>query len=385
MLLAEDGRTFGAISGGCLERDVAERASAVFGSSAARLVEYDTRGNEDIVWGVGLGCNGVVRVLLEGLREGGSGERALRFIGERLLSRARGVIATVIAADSDSSSGVVSSAAAALVPAVGERMLFDDKLNVLGETFLNEDLAERARSDALEILAGGLSRSRVYEEDGPRVEIFYDVIRPPRPLVVFGAEQDALPLVRQARAVGWRVTVVDTRGRRASAERFAEADEVLLCHAEDAAARVPLSEETAVVLMTHNYLDDLELLRALLPSPACYLGVLGPKQRTSKLLAELGAGAHGVGGSRLARLHGPAGMDIGAETPEEIALSIIAEIKAVCAARVGGFLRDRDAPIHGEAEAEYVPVEANSASSRAEAGPHVPPAEGVQLAACQAS
>jgi xanthine dehydrogenase accessory factor len=388
MLLTEDGRTFGTISGGCLERDVAERAASIFGSRDARLITYDTRGDEEIVWGLGLGCNGVVRVLLESLREGSEGERALLFVDERLRSRSRGVCATVVAAGADSSTDVDSQGGAGRSFEAGARVLFDDKLDAVCESFVDDDFddfAARVRSDALEALAGGRSRTRIYEARGRRVEIFYDVIRPPRPLVVFGAEQDALPLVRQARAVGWRVTIVDTRARRASVERFAEADEVLLCRAEEVGAHVPLSEETAAVVMTHNFLDDVELLRALLPSPACYLGVLGPKQRTSKLLAELGAGVAGHGGSRLARLHGPAGVDIGAETPEEIALSIVAEIKAVCAARGGGFLRDRDAPIHGEAEAKPISVGAAAALSEVASEPRVPPVEGARLVACRLS
>jgi xanthine dehydrogenase accessory factor len=388
MLVTEDGRTFGTISGGCLERDVAERASAVFGSSAARVVEYDTRGNEDIVWGLGLGCNGVVRVLLESVHEGGAGARALQFITERLLSRACGVIATVTAAIEagvDTPADADSSGRAPRPLEVGERVLFDDGLNVVDESFAHEGLAARVRADALETLAGGRSRTRLYEARGGRSEIFFDVIKPPRPLVVFGAEQDALPLVRQAQAVGWHVAVVDTRARPATAERFAEADEVILCRAEDVAARVPLSEETAAVVMTHNYLDDLALLRALLPSPACYLGILGPKLRTSKLLAELGAHAEGPADPRPARLHGPAGVDIGAETPEEIALSIVAEIKAVCAARGGGFLRDRDAPIHGESAAHPVLTKAEAASSGVAAEPRAPTAVSAELAACQSS
>jgi xanthine dehydrogenase accessory factor len=118
------------------------------------------------------------------------------------------------------------------------------------------------------------------------------------------------------------------------------------------AARIPLTENTAAVVMTHNYPDDVELLRALLPSNACYLGVLGPRERTSKLLEAIGVDAFGMMEGVFARLHSPAGVDIGAETPEEIALSIVAEIRAVCAARGGGFLRDRNAPIHDERASE---------------------------------
>jgi xanthine dehydrogenase accessory factor len=366
MLIAESGRTAGTISGGCLERDVMERAGQVMKSRAALIVEYDTRGNEDIVWGLGLGCNGVVRILLESLHEGSAGARGLQFISDCLRTRKCGLLATVIAG-SESLSGGEDCAVE-----VGERMLFDEELNVCGQSLVGGALAARVREDALEVLAGKRALMRSYEEGLGRTEIFFDVIMPPRALVIFGAEHDALPLVRPARTLGWHVTVVDTRAREATKERFTAANEVVLCRAEDVAERVSLTENTAIVVMTHNYLDDVELLRALLPSPVFYLGVLGPKQRTSKLLEEIGTGRFGLAASQFARLHSPIGMDIGAETPEEIALAIICEIKAVCAAREGCFLRDRNAPIHDEPEPASIEVSIETyASTRDSASPVV--------------
>lgn len=335
MLIIEGGEIAGSISGGCLERDVAERAAQVMRTRAARVVEYDTRGDDDIVWGLGLGCNGVVRVLLESLHEGGAAARALEFACQCLRARRRGVIATVV---SRGARATFEVGARVFSNGGRERPSVDD-------VFVDDVFAESVRADAAEALSRKCSRTHAYESYAGPVEIFFDVIAPPRPLVIFGAEQDALPLVRQAQAVGWHVTVVDTRARPASRGRFQEAEEVLLCRAEDVAARVALTEETAAVVMTHNFLDDVELLRALLPSPAYYLGVLGPRARTAKLLE--GLRIDGLV-TTMARLYGPVGMNIGAESPEEIALSIVAEIKAVSAARGGGFLRDRDAPIHEE-------------------------------------
>jgi xanthine/CO dehydrogenase XdhC/CoxF family maturation factor len=259
---------------------------------------------------------------------------------------------------------------------VGERMLFDEELNACGQSLAVGALATRVREDALEILAGKRAVMRSYEEGLGRTEIFFDVIMPPLSLVIFGAEHDAVPLVRPARELGWQVTVVDTRARKAAKERFAEADEVLLCRAEDVVERVSLTENTAIVVMTHNYLDDVELLRALLPSPVFYLGVLGPKQRTSKLLEEIGAECSGLAASQFARLHSPIGMDIGAETPEEIALAIICEIKAACAGRKGGFLRDRDAPIHDEQQPSSIEVSIE---------PYAPTRESASTVACHSS
>jgi len=372
MLITESGSITGTISGGCLERDVAERAVQVMASCAALTVEYDTRGDEDIVWGLGLGCNGVVRVLIESLHAGGAGACSLEFIGECLRARKYGVAATVVAQNTKLTESAEQSIK------VGERLLLEEKRGVRGALLSDASLATRMREDALEILACKRGAMRAYETNDGRTEIFYDVIMPPRQLVVFGAEQDALPLVHQAQSLGWHITIVDTRARPATRERFAAADEVLLCRAADVAARVSLTENSAAVVMTHNYLDDVELLRALLPSPVCYLGILGPRARTSKLLAEIGVNAFGLAETGFARLHGPIGIDIGAETPEEIALSIVAEIRAVCAERGGGFLRDRDAPIHDEGAAGRVLINAAT-------GPHGRLSESTPLIVCHST
>jgi xanthine/CO dehydrogenase XdhC/CoxF family maturation factor len=393
MLLTESGRTTGAISGGCLERDVCERAAEVMKTGVAQIVEYDTRRSEDIVWGLGLGCHGVVRLLLESLHAGSSGERALMFMEDCLGARGSGLLATVIAVDSHAGSMNAESGVDNAV-AAGERLLLDDELKVCGPTLKDAGLVARIREDALEILAGKRAAARSYEmgetgETGEgRALIFFDLITPPRPLVIFGAEHDALPLLHLALSLGWHVTIVDTRARAATRERFASAQEVLLCRAEEIAARVSLTEETAAVVMTHNYLTDLELLKALLPSPVCYLGILGPKQRTSRLLeemkAKMRAGASPLTDAHLARFHSPIGLDLCAETPEEIALSIISEIKAVCAGRGGGFLRDRAAPIHEEPVAERAPA-AETAAIKASAGGYARAPERAQVVACQSS
>jgi len=369
--MTESGQTVGAISAGCLERDVAERAMRVMESRTARIIEYDTRGQEDIVWGLGLGCNGVVRVLLESLDEGSPGAFALQFIADCLEARADGLCATVIRGVA----GRHSSAGSAVE--IGERLLLDEKLNPRGQSLKNEKLAG-IREDALEILAGRRAVTRSFEVGGGQVEIFFDVINSPRPLLIFGAEHDAVPLMRQAKTVGWHVTVVDTRARRATIERFKEADEIVLCRADDAPAQVSLTENTAAVVMTHNYLDDTHLLRALLPSTVCYLGILGPRQSTLRLIEEIKLDVFGLTESTLARLHSPVGLDIGAETPEEIALAIVAEINAVCATRGAGFLRERNTPIHDAHDSVH-------ASSEVSIKPYVPAGESAALIVCHSS
>jgi xanthine dehydrogenase accessory factor len=351
MLITESGQTVGAISGGCLERDVVERARQVIASGAPRIVEYDTRGAEDIVWGLGLGCNGVVRVLLESLHEGSSGARALQFIADLLRARQCGVVATVIAAGQATNGERITEQ----LTDIGARCQFDEEelsnceqSFVAARTIVDVKLATRIRADARAALAAGRAMTRVYEAGARQTEIFFDVISRPRALVIFGAEHDAVPVMQLAHMLGWHVTIVDTRARSATRERFRAADAVIPCRAEDVASCITFTRDTAAVVMTHNYLDDVELLRALLPSPASYIGLLGPKQRTEKLLKEVGAEDFSFADAHHAHLHGPVGIDIGAETPEEIALAVVAEIKAVWAGRRAGFLRDRTAPIHDE-------------------------------------
>lgn len=353
MLVMESGQTVGAISGGCLERDAVERARQVMTSGTARVVEYDARGDEDIVWGLGLGCKGVVEVLLESLHTGSQGARALQFIEDCLCARKSGVLATVIRTSKTAEDEGLEYG----VDKTGERLMLDEhELDARDQSISSVELAARIREDAREALMNGRGAMRAYEVSTGRMEIFFDVIRRQRSLVVFGAEHDTVPVMQLAKMLGWHVTVVDTRARAATRERFASADAVVLCRAEDVGSRVRFTQDTAAVVMTHNYLDDVELLRALLPSHASYIGILGPKQRTEKLLKDVRIEDFSLTGSQPARLHSPIGIDIGAETPEEIAMAVVAEIKAVWAGHRAGFLRDRDAPIHDDCAVNLAPL-----------------------------
>jgi xanthine dehydrogenase accessory factor len=185
---------------------------------------------------------------------------------------------------------------------------------------------------------------RVVEVDGERV--FTEPMLPPPRLVVCSAGHDAIPLVRQAAELGWRVTVADVRRRLLTPERFPGAGEFLDVDPERAAEAVRPDARTAVVLMSHNYLRDLAYLRSFLEAGAspAYLGALGPRGRTEQMLAEIGRP------EATERIHAPAGLDIGAEGPEEVARAIVAEILAVLRGRSGGPLRARSGPIHGPGE-----------------------------------
>src|SRR5688572_20218379 len=164
---------------------------------------------------------------------------------------------------------------------------------------------------------------------------------PPMRLIVCGAGHDAIPLVRQSAELGWRVTVADVRRALLNADRFPEAADFCDAAPEKAADAIEPDGRSAVLLMSHNYLRDIAYLGSFLAAEWAYLGVLGPRGRTEQMLGELGAP------QAIGRLHAPAGLDIGAEGPEEVARSIVAEILAVTRGRAGGPLRDRSGPIHG--------------------------------------
>ncbi len=339
MLVDAAGRSVGSISGGCLEDDAREHAAAAIASGRPALIRYDTTSDGDIVFGSGLGCQGIVHVLIEPLPAPGTAADPLGCIAQALAGRRAGALASVFAVDPPDAG-----------PTLGDFLWleWDAPLATAG-TLADAALAADVSRDAAEMLRRGRPGARTYGlPRGGHAEVFIDVIRPARSLLICGAGDDARPLADLGKALGWRVRVVDGRRAYATGHRFPDVDELTVCPPAEFAARVPVEPGEAVVLMTHNYLHDKSLLGALLGSPAGYLGVLGPRRRTERLLAELAkATKRGAFGPRsLARVHGPAGLDIGAEAPEQIALAIVAEIEAVSAGRRGGVLRKRRAPLH---------------------------------------
>ena len=328
MLITENGETTGVPSAGCFERDVCERAAKVMFSGEPALVKFDTTTYDDIVWGLGLGCNGVVHVLIEPA----TNERVaglMQLLSECAESDISGAITTVFHVEGETETTIGTTA-----------LLYPDG------TIDGEFTLPSMFDDLIEAVTTTTSTIKRYETPDGYVDVFLEVIQPRPRLVIFGAGFDVLPVMRLARNLGWHTSVVDTRARVSSRERFHEADAVLLSRPEDVLAQVTLSERTMVVLMTQHYLHDLELLRQLLPLPLCYLGCLGPKRRTERLLLELFDDDTRRAASELRRLHAPIGLDIGAETPEEIALSIVSEIKAEFSERSGGQLREREGSIH---------------------------------------
>jgi xanthine/CO dehydrogenase XdhC/CoxF family maturation factor len=213
------------------------------------------------------------------------------------------------------------------------------------------DLAEAILDDSQHVLESGRSKATIFATATGRAEVFIEVIQPSIPFVIFGAGQDAVPLVRFAKELGWHVTLVDPRPGYATPTRFPLADTLIVCRPEEVCERIKINSRTVAAVMTHNFLHDSELLRILWPSPLRYLGILGSGQRTRRLLDQVQGTGQSHRDHSLGLVYGPMGLDIGADTPEEIALAVVAEIKAVLTGRSGGMLRTREGPLHERSDA----------------------------------
>jgi len=342
MLLLPDGRTIGTVSGGCLEDDVKLRAWQLTARGDPAVLRYDSTSDGDIVWGLGLGCKSIIDLLIERLNPD-RGAQSLDFLRRCLDTRQPGVLARVVAVEGRTGA------------AVGAFLTLDET-GTSAHDFAGPELAGLVRQAAATALGERRSLHAACQLAAGRAEVFLEVVQPPLALLVCGAGHDAIPLVRLAKELGWHVTVADPRAAYATRDRFPLADDIIVAAPEDLSGRpVPPAWEAAVV-MSHNFHNDLRFLRTLLPAPLRYLGVLGPKSRTESLLCDLAAGGFTPTARQTERLYGPVGLDIGADTPEEIALAMAAEIRAVLAGRSGLPLRRSARPIHDRPPDEIGPL-----------------------------
>ena len=332
MFLVEGGAPVGLVSGGCLEEDLAERAVRVLAEGRPETVVYDMRSPDDIVWGLGLGCDGEVRVLLEPI-EPAAFPDYLGFIRDCERRRVTAVLATVF----DGSADVGLERA--------QRLLLSSDAGTVSE-LPGGDIGRSLFQDATHVLDSGRTTVRHYAADAGTADVLLEYLAPSPRLLLFGAGDDARPVARMARQLGWRVSLYDHRPAYAEAERFPDVDEVRQVRYEALKPEdLPIDRWTAVVVMTHHFLNDRAILPLLLATDTPYIGLLGPKKRALNLLDGVGADPE-----LRRRVFGPVGLDIGSETPEEIALSLLAEIQAVFSGRQGGFLRNRDRPLHDPIE-----------------------------------
>ena len=297
LVVGEDDAITGNVSGGCLEEDVREVARRVIASGKAERRSYCGGANEIAAWDLGVGCEGEVEILIE------------RVVGDHAAERA-------------------------LVTAEESFVVVTDVHDSGRRVF--------AGADATTWIGDGLSRLET--RDGR--ELFVDVLVPPPRLLIVSGGDDARHLARFADAVGFRVVVADRRPGLLAPERFPAGTRIVETDAARLGERVVLDVDSFAVVMTHHFADDTDYLRALLQSPVRYLGVLGPRQRTDRILGILRAD----GPVDESRIFGPVGLDIGTDGAEQVALAVLAEVLAVRSGRRPRSLRERSAPIHATGE-----------------------------------
>lgn len=304
-LIGADGTDVGTVSGGCLDADLRRVALEVIADGEPKVVEFDLTADDEAVWGWGIGCNGATEVLVE------PAETVIAMIGALAEHRRPLVIAHYL--------GARAGRRRYLTAKSGESQL---------EVWAADAIAE--------------GRHRIVELEGERVML--EVIGAPRRLVVCGAGHDATPLVRLAAELGLHPVVVDDRRPFLTVERFGESVSLVHAPPSELASAVELDPSVSVVIMSHNYLRDLDYLASAVGHGIPYIGVLGPGERLRRLLADLRERGVELSATDLDSLHGPAGLDIGAEGPVEIAWSILAELTAVRRGKRGGPLRERKGP-----------------------------------------
>lgn len=326
MLLAADGSTAGLLSGGCLEADLMERARKVLDTGEAVIVEYDTRSSDDLIWGIGLGCEGAMRILLTRLHADND-YQPFAYVDQCRREHIAAGFALVTASDN---------------PAfrLGDAYWAENKLPATVESALESAArrSHRAERTAASVQADGAT-------------FLVIPIELPLRLLVLGAGPDAMPLVEIAALMGWQVTVLDHRPAYAVGERFPRAHRVAVNPADALSQAIGSVHFDAAVVMSHHLTSDASYLSALADSSIPYIGLLGPAPRRARLLGDIGDKAHGLGD----RLHGPIGLDIGANSPETIALAIVSEIQAVLAGRHGGSFNSPSSAMGAYADASRLP------------------------------
>lgn len=312
MLITGEATFQGMLSGGCLEGDLAERARSVIETGEPQAVTYDLGKNDEELWGLGVGCDGLMRIFLQPLTAESAYE-PFRTIAQALDGDSVEVSATVIESSIDG-----LPAGSSLVTVDG-----DVAYSSIGDTFsvAVQDLVRQASSEPR-------SRALAYRTAGGEAKLLLGMLTPPPNVLILGAGLDAEPVVRFALELGWRVTVQDHRPAYIDSGDFAAADTVLCVPVDALSATIELSRIDAVIVMSHHLASDRKYLEQLADTDIEYIGLLGPVDRRRRLLDELGGKGEQLNG----RVRGPAGLDLGGRGPAAIALSIVAEMHRQIAA-----------------------------------------------------
>lgn len=354
MLVLDDGTYLGGISGGCLEGDALRRAQKGIALGRSSVITYDTTQDDDYQIGVGLGCQGIIDVLFTPLRPGHEGNPVEILSGLTDIRRPEVVLTVTGGPDQEGLGRTVVGST--VVGGTGTRFEETNGLAALpggvdgfgtvdwlrGLAGVGERLAgvgQRLAADIRACLDERVSRPAEYGE----YKLFIEVIPPAIHVVAYGGNYDMRTLLQQVRELGWDSTVV-LNTSRADKSMTRVATRVM----DNKEPGLPaIDAYTAVLLMSHDYRTDMENLKKVLPSPAAYIGMLGPRKRAEKIFDAMAAEGYLLGEAERRRIYAPAGLDIGAATPEEIALSILAEVRSHFSGRNGASLRLREGSIYG--------------------------------------
>jgi len=328
MLVTDDGMLTGAISGGCLEGDALRKALLAIHEGKNKLVTYDTTDEDDAKFGVQLGCNGIVHILFEPIDHTAK-NHPLVLLKKVMEKRRDAVIVTLFSLKHKQTQP-------------GTRFLYTGTESERIILNLNNEMNLLITQDAAEILGSGKSEMIRYEDAG--LYGFFQLIPPPISLIIGGAGNDAVPMVAIANLLGWQVTLIDGRNSHATKERFPSVENLIVSPAEGFLDQLVTDRNTVCILMTHNYNYDLAVFRQLLHTNMPYIGLLGPRSKMDRMYNDLSA--DGIFVEDRENIYTPIGLDIGAETSEEIALSVAAEIKAVMMNKNAHMLRDKEISIH---------------------------------------
>lgn len=330
MLVTESGELVGTISGGCLEGDALRKAQTVIFKQKSMVVTYDTTDEDDQKFGIGLGCNGIIQVLIEPV-DFNDPNNPIALLEITTQMRSVSWIVTTVSLENQRSEQI------------GTFGVFLDK------KFIGKN--EKVSKDILDIVldkVNYLNENQIFTtENISDSDGFFTFIEPMRPairLLLFGAGNDTIPVSKMADLLGWQVVLIDGRKNYATKQRFGTVNQILVGPADSVLEGFEFDPFTVALLMTHNFEYEAAILEKLQLENLPYIGVLGPKKKTQKLIERLEG--KGITVSK-ENLYAPLGLDIGAEGSEEIALSVLSEIRTVLNQKKPIHLREKDGPIHG--------------------------------------
>lgn len=321
MLVTENGELTGAISGGCLEGDALRKAQAVIFQQKSMIVTYDTTDEDDQKFGVGLGCNGIIQILMEPINPDNP-YNPIELLKKALASRAPGTLITVFSLKNKRN------------PQIGTFALWQDDL------LLSDKIEDSTLMDKITSTTFPITQNQIKALD-EALYVFFERVTSPTRLLLFGAGNDTIPMATMAYGLGWDVHVIDGRSANVTQDRFPHAHLLSVMAADE--VEVKTDSNTVALLMTHNFEYEVLVLEKLAHSDLPYVGVLGPKKKSLKLIERLGE--KGISLTKT-NLYAPIGLDIGAEGSEEIAVAVLAEIIAVLREKQPIHLRDKKGPIH---------------------------------------